>query len=130
MFYKHVDVFSQVPFAGNSLSVFFLSEMIMATKMQKIAEEMRHFESIFLCPVDNKNHEYNARIFTVEEGLDFTGHPLIGAASAVHDKYYPDSSNTILKFKLNKRSLEICITLTSTYSSAIMDQGSPDFLSP
>lgn len=129
MFYKHVDVFSKIPFSGNSLSVFFLPEMLTTAKMQKITEEMRHFESIFLCSINNNNHEYYARIFTVEEELDFAGHPLIGAACAVHDKYYPDSNSSIITFKLNTRLVEISTIRTGTYYSATMNQGVPEFLS-
>lgn len=128
MFYKHVDVFSNVPFSGNSLSVFFLPEMLIKTKMQKIAEEMRHFESIFLCQVDGKKNEYNVKIFTVEEELHFAGHPLIGAACAVHDKYHPDCDNTLLKFNLSSRSIGISTTRIAQYYSATMDQGLPEFL--
>ncbi len=129
MFYKHVDVFSSVPFSGNSLSVFFLPEMLTEARMQKITEEMRHFESIFLCQVDGKNNEYNARIFTVEEELHFAGHPLIGAACAIHDHHHPNSNNTLLKFNLGgSRSVEVNSTRIAQYYSATMDQGVPEFL--
>lgn len=129
MYYKHVDVFSKIPLSGNSLSVFILSEMLPTTKMQKIAEEMRHFESIFLYPIANREHEYQARIFTVDEELDFAGHPLIGAACAIHDEYHKDKENIVTKFKLNTRELEITSNKNPTYYSATMNQGIPEFIS-
>ena len=125
--YKHLDVFSKIPFAGNSLSVFILSEAIATEMMQKTTQEMRHFESIFLLPHQTNKYEYVARIFTLEEELDFAGHPLLGAASAIHDEYFKDLANIKVKFKLNTRSIEIETTRKDTYYSATMNQGNAEF---
>lgn len=125
--YKNLDVFSKIPFAGNSLSVFILSEAIATEMMQKITQEMRHFESIFLLTHQTNKYEYVARIFTLEEELDFAGHPLLGAASAIHDEYFKDLANITVNFKLNKRSIEIETTRKDTYYSATMNQGKAEF---
>ena len=90
---------------------------------------MRHFESIFLYPLNKSHNEYQARIFTVDEELDFAGHPLIGATCAIHDEYHKNSARVITKFKLNTRELDICSQKKSTYYSATMNQGTPEFLS-
>lgn len=123
MFYKHVDVFTQQPFSGNSLTVFIVSEMLKTRDMQKIAQEMRHFESIFLLPLDKSKNEYGARIFTTEEELDFAGHPLIGAACALHDEHHSNLQRSTFKFKLNTRELDIKTSKSTNYYSATMNQG-------
>lgn len=128
MFYKHVDVFSKIPFSGNSLSVFFPTSMLETSYMQKIAEEMRHFESIFLYPTKFHN-EYQARIFTMEEELDFAGHPIIGAACAIHDKYYKNKKASSIKLNLNNKTVSIETIKQNKYYSATMNQGMPEFIS-
>ncbi len=52
--------------------------------MQSIAVETRQFESLFLSSLRGHN-QYEARIFTMEEELDFAGHPLLGGAAVLHD---------------------------------------------
>jgi PhzF family phenazine biosynthesis protein len=54
--------------------------------MQALTIELRQFESVFLEQAGASN-EYNARIFTMEEELDFAGHPVLGAAAVLHEKY-------------------------------------------
>lgn len=80
--YYHVDVFSKKPLTGNGLTVMIADEFPSAEVMQSIAKEMKQFESIFLCKITED--EYNARIFTVDEELDFAGHPILGATAVVH----------------------------------------------
>jgi PhzF family phenazine biosynthesis protein len=50
--------------------------------MQRVAQEIRQFESIFLSDVSPTGAA--ARVFTVEEELPFAGHPLLGAAAVLH----------------------------------------------
>ena len=54
--YSHVDVFSRVPFGGNSLPVFPDAAELTAEQMLRITQEMRHFEAIFLQPTDERGH--------------------------------------------------------------------------
>jgi trans-2,3-dihydro-3-hydroxyanthranilate isomerase len=77
--YRHVDVFSDTPFSGNGLAVFVLKIELPTNVMQTVTQEMRQFESIFLTQKIVPN-EFRARVFTMEEELDFAGHPTLGAA--------------------------------------------------
>lgn len=43
-----VDVFTSEPLSGNGLSVFLLDDELPAHTMQRITQEMRQFETIFL----------------------------------------------------------------------------------
>ena len=75
-----VDVFAREPLSGNGLSVFLLDDELPTLAMQRITQEMRQFETIFLRRIDGTSR-FNTRIFTMEEELPFAGHPVIGAAA-------------------------------------------------
>jgi len=75
------DVFSAKPFGGNSLAVVLDRGDLSADEMQRMTEELRHFETIFL---DGKNDRPTARIFSLHGELPFAGHPLLGAACTLH----------------------------------------------
>lgn len=82
---KLVDVFAQAKFSGNSLTIFYdlnAAEMTTA-RMLQLTQEMRQFESIFLFETSSS---LRARIFTMEEELDFAGHPLLGLAAHLHEE--------------------------------------------
>ena len=49
--------------------------------MLQITREMKQFETIFLRKL--QDCEYRARIFTIDEELDFAGHPILGAAAVI-----------------------------------------------
>src|SRR5512145_274448 len=70
----YVDVFATCPFTGNGLTVFLDTEHWSPSVMQRLTREMRQFESIFLSDVQPGGA--TARVFTVEEELPFTGHPV------------------------------------------------------
>jgi PhzF family phenazine biosynthesis protein len=83
--YYHVDVFTNKPLSGNGLTVFTEAECFSKTDMQRLTQEMRQFESIFLQRItNNKIRDY---VFTCEEELNFAGHPVLGAAATLHDLF-------------------------------------------
>lgn len=90
MIYYHVDVFSKGPLTGNGLTVLICDTMPPSDIMQNIAKEMKQFETIFLCK--RSRHEYDARIFTIDEELQFAGHPILGASAAVMNEERAASS--------------------------------------
>jgi len=83
--YQHVDVFTSRPYGGNSLTVFPNSRGLTSAQMLAVTLEMRHFESIFLEPTEDAR-TVKARVFDLIEELDFAGHPIIGAASVLHER--------------------------------------------
>lgn len=123
--YYHVDVFSSSPLSGNGLTVFTESADFSDRLMQRITQEMRQFESIFL----QRTTEFSfiARVFTCEEELDFAGHPVLGAAGLAHDLYYPESSDCTWKFQLNSKTVEVSTTKEGDYYNARMNQGVAEF---
>lgn len=78
--YHHVDVFSSKPLSGNGVTVFRLGEALPTAVMQELTREMRQFESIFVLH-EAGSQTVRAWVFTMEEELDFAGHPVLGAAA-------------------------------------------------
>jgi PhzF family phenazine biosynthesis protein len=94
--------------------------------MLKITQEMRHFESIFLAK--NAERSYSARVFDLFEELDFAGHPVLGAACALHMiSGLPDEQ--VWSFELKARTVAIRTRRRKvTGYAATLDQGAPAFL--
>lgn len=127
MIYYHVDVFSSKSLSGNGLTVIFHTEDLDVQYMQRIAEEFKQFETIFLRQIGEKH--FRARIFTVEEELDFAGHPILRAVSSIHEKQYSEERNTTILFELNSnKMLQAESIKKDNYFQATMNQGIPKFL--
>lgn len=88
--FQLVDVFTSMPYRGNSLTVFPDAGDLSTTQMGQITGELRQFESIFLKPTGPQGH-WHARIFDLFEELDFAGHPVIGAAAVLHHQHGRDA---------------------------------------
>jgi len=127
--YRHVDVFSKTPLSGNGLTVFTNCEGLSTEAMQKIIQEMRQFESIFLFPTA-ESHRFLARIFTMEEELDFAGHPILGAACVLHEQIKNEEQKG--KWVLELRAKTVSTTTLKKEKSylATMEQGEPYFELP
>ena len=77
--FRLVDVFTDVPFAGNQLCV--VPECpadLSAGDMLTLAREMGFSETTFVTAT--RDHGYDVRIFTPVEELPFAGHPTLGTA--------------------------------------------------
>ncbi|WP_272952310.1 PhzF family phenazine biosynthesis protein [Mycolicibacterium smegmatis] len=124
--YSHVDVFSRVPFGGNSLPVFPDARGVSSEQMLRITQEMRHFETIFLEPSDRPD-TVRARIFDLFDELPFAGHPIIGAAAVLHRRSGIATPRT-WRFHLAATTVEITTESTAAGFSGVLDQGTPVFL--
>jgi trans-2,3-dihydro-3-hydroxyanthranilate isomerase len=124
--YRHVDVFSKVPFSGNGLTVFPESRGLPGEIMQRITQEMRQFESIFL-DVAPSSSLVKASIFTMEEELDFAGHPVLGAACVLHELMAENRQQAQWLFQLKAGPVAVTTQRQEGWYSATMDQGLPIF---
>lgn len=124
--YHFVDVFSNKPFSGNGLAVFPNADQLNKTFMQLLTQEMRQFESIFF--YEKGADIFRAFIFTMEEELDFAGHPLLGLASMIHDLYAKESLRNEISIELNDKTVGVVTTKKDGFYSATMNQGIPKFL--
>ncbi|EKF9769913.1 PhzF family phenazine biosynthesis protein [Vibrio cholerae] len=123
---KLVDVFTQNKLSGNGLTIFYDYKSLNKDEMLSLTQEMRQFESIFVCAGDN-NKSYKAKIFTIEEELDFAGHPIIGLAAHLHDESGKDDQQE-WTIELNAKLVKVKTKKTDTYYHASMNQGSAEFI--
>lgn len=75
MLYFHADVFCKQPMTGNGLTVITAKAFPPHETMQRMAQEFRQFETIFL--VQRGANSFDARIFTVEESWILPGIPFL-----------------------------------------------------
>ncbi|HET7048218.1 MAG TPA: PhzF family phenazine biosynthesis protein [Solirubrobacteraceae bacterium] len=127
--YRHVDVFSEVPFAGNGLIVAFGEPRNLPTEaLISLTVEMRQFELIVV-DVKPRAGRVSARIFTAQEELPFAGHPVIGAAAALHERDAIEPSRSWV-FVIEGREIAVRSERTERYYTAEMNQGSAVLGSP
>jgi PhzF family phenazine biosynthesis protein len=99
--YVHVDVFSSLPYSGNSLAVFPDARGLTAMQMLRITQELRHFETVFFEPAP-QSHTVRARVFDLFEELPFAGHPVIGGAAVARDLLSRNEAELIAARALNE----------------------------
>jgi trans-2,3-dihydro-3-hydroxyanthranilate isomerase len=120
--YHHVDVFSSKPLSGNGVTVFQLQKALPTVVMQELTREMRQFESIFVLQ-KGKSTKVRAWVFTMEEELDFAGHPILGAAAALHKETMAHARKVSWIFQLNKKSFPVQTLRQASHYRVEMDQG-------
>lgn len=124
--YLHVDVFAPRAFAGNSLPVFVDAPDLDSRQMLSITRELRHFEAIFLSSTAEPRR-FAARVFDLFEELPFAGHPIIGAAAALH-RLKGDRADEHWTFDLTGRSVTVATRRTPGGYFGMLDQGPAEFL--
>jgi trans-2,3-dihydro-3-hydroxyanthranilate isomerase len=128
--FRHVDVFTDVPFAGNGLIVLFGDPAaVSAEVLISVTVEMRQFELI-MAGWQPDAGRVPARIFTAEEELPFAGHPVLGAAAALHERHAAGEPERSWEFVIAGREIAVRSRRTSGYYEADMDQGAPVLAAP
>ncbi|NVC94077.1 PhzF family phenazine biosynthesis protein [Vibrio natriegens] len=122
---KLVDVFSKKKLSGNGLTIFYDYKSLNKSEMLSLTQEMRQFESIFV-GISDKSGSCRAKIFTIEEELDFAGHPIIGLAAHLHEESGKNEQQE-WTIDLNKKSVKVKTKKTDTYYHASMNQGVAEF---
>jgi trans-2,3-dihydro-3-hydroxyanthranilate isomerase len=82
-----VDVFADQLYAGNPLAVVVCADPMSADVMQKIAAETNYSETTFVRPAGEPDAGYPVRIFTPAREIDFAGHPILGTAWVVRQRF-------------------------------------------
>ncbi|QSX40566.1 PhzF family phenazine biosynthesis protein [Shewanella cyperi] len=119
-----VDVFAKEKLQGNGLTIFSDCDALTTEEMQAWTREMRQFESIFL---QRRQDGFHVRIFTVEEELDFAGHPLLGLALHLHQQYGTTHAHDWL-VHTKSRPIHLSSREEGGEFIATMDQGKPEYL--
>lgn len=122
----HVDVFSSKPYGGNGLTVVIHDKALTDKEMQRIACEFKQFETIFLKKI--QSDVYEARIFTVEEELEFAGHPILGGVAIIHQEFFAQDSEKIITLKLKNKDVVATSKTMGLYYEVTMNQGTPQWL--
>ncbi len=89
--FVQLDVFTARPLEGNQLAVFTDARGLSDAEMQALAKEMNLSETTFIVPGDPEMETRDGvrvRIFTVDEELDFAGHPTLGTAAVLRDRQF------------------------------------------
>jgi PhzF family phenazine biosynthesis protein len=123
--YVHVDVFSSLPYSGNSLAVFPDARGLTAIQMLRITQELRHFETVFVEPTAQPT-TVRARVFDLFEELPFAGHPLIGAGAVLHQSCARAGPQT-WHIELSQKSVSLSTDRTERGYYGLLDQGAPEF---
>ena len=121
--FRHVDVFTETPYAGNGLIVVSGGVDAPAQQLLAITRELRQFETIFVAPLAD-GRRVRARIFTAEEELPFAGHPVIGAAAVMHERAGPHAGEHEWTFVIAGREIRVR-SRPHGYFAAWMDQDVP-----
>ena len=125
--FRLVDVFAAQPLSGNGLTVLVTEDPLPSELMQRLTVELRQFETIFLTPTE-KPGRFRARVFTMEEELDFAGHPVIGAAAVLHEIYAPGEASMSWNIDLNQQTVEVESRWQENHVAVTMRQETPLFL--
>ncbi len=121
--FSHVDVFADKPFAGNGLIVLFGDpSYFSAEALRTVTAEMRQMESILVHTASGTS-SVAARIFTAEEELPFAGHPVIGAAAVLHDRFAAEEPSYGWSFQIAGREIAVRSHQNADYYRAEMNQG-------
>lgn len=124
--FHHVDVFSAVGYAGNSLAVFVDPPPLAAGQMARITREIRHFESIFVTTSPDAE-VVHARVFDLSAELDFAGHPVLGAAAVLHGSAAGVDEPRQWTFVLRGRTVGVrTVRRLDRHVTALLDQGRPE----
>jgi trans-2,3-dihydro-3-hydroxyanthranilate isomerase len=123
--FRLVDVFAARPLGGNSLTVVVTDAPLDVGLMQALTIELRQFETIFLVSTDQP-HRFAARVFTMEEELDFAGHPVIGAAAVLHESAGGDD-DAAWTIQLNQQQVLVESRRLPLGYEVSMHQASPSF---
>lgn len=80
--FKQVDVFTEVPYAGNPVAVVLDGKGLDTEQMQTFARWTNLSETTFVLPPTTPEADYRLRIFTPVSELPFAGHPTLGSCHA------------------------------------------------
>jgi trans-2,3-dihydro-3-hydroxyanthranilate isomerase len=119
--FLQLDVFTQIPLAGNPLAVFTDARGLNDGEMQGLAREMNLSETTFILPRDAATEARDGkkvRIFTVEEELPFAGHPTLGTALCLYASQARSNSKKSAEIILDLKAGKIPVRFTAKSENA------------
>jgi trans-2,3-dihydro-3-hydroxyanthranilate isomerase len=119
--FVQLDVFTQMPLAGNPLAIFTDARGLNDSEMQAVAREMNHSETTFILPRDpatEAREGKKVRIFTVEQELPFAGHPTLGTALHLYASDLASNPNKSAQITLDLKAGKIPVRFTANSENA------------
>lgn len=87
-----VDVFADRRYGGNQLAVIEDAASLETDEMQRIAREFDFSETTFIESSDPEARRHEVRIFTPEAEIPFAGHPTLGTAFVLLERFASDQA--------------------------------------
>lgn len=120
-----LDVFTDVPLAGNQLAVVHDADGLDEATMQAFARETRLSETTFVQSPTASGADYRNRIWAMPGELPFAGHPSLGTAVAVARARGQARARYIQQTAAGLQPVEV--TLDGDHARASMLQEPPQF---
>ena len=89
------DVFARERFEGNQLAVFPDAAGLSDEEMQSLAREIHFSETTFILSKQPNDRGWPVRIFTPAREVPFAGHPTLGTAFVVWDRFLGRKSDEV-----------------------------------
>lgn len=121
MRFHYLDVFTDRPYTGNPLAVFFEEGGLTNELRQAVAREVGFSETTFVDPVPDAEGRWKVRIFTPDKEIPFAGHPTIGTADIISRHLAPGAARLVLSLGVGP------IPVVREGSRWTMDQKPPAF---
>jgi PhzF family phenazine biosynthesis protein len=96
--FRQIDVFTDVPYAGNPVAVVLDADGLDTDTMQQVARWTNLSETTFVLPPTTAEADYRVRIFTPVLELPFAGHPTLGTCHAwLTDQPAPPATGEVVQ---------------------------------
>jgi trans-2,3-dihydro-3-hydroxyanthranilate isomerase len=119
-----VDVFAERRFAGNQLAVVEDGASLSDDEMQAVASEMNYSETTFVESDERRDGGYDVRIFTPEAEIPFAGHPTLGTAAVLRERF--DAGEEI-RLNLGVGQIPVEVRQAGDAETFWMTQNAPEF---
>ncbi|UCG43239.1 MAG: PhzF family phenazine biosynthesis protein [candidate division WOR-3 bacterium] len=118
------DVFARDRFQGNQLAVFPDAAGLTDTEMQALAREMHFSETTFILADRPGEKGWPVRIFTPGCEVPFAGHPTLGTAWVIWDRFLGRKSSLV---RLDLKVGTVPVAVEDKGERLVMTQVAPEF---
>ncbi len=127
--YILLDVFTSVKYGGNQLAIFPDASSINPDLFQSIALELNLSETVFLFPPDHETEYYSMRIFTPGQELPTAGHPTVGTAFYLSQKFdHPENGSAAISLLQKVGKIDVEVEFKNNIADMVtMNQPLPHF---
>jgi trans-2,3-dihydro-3-hydroxyanthranilate isomerase len=118
------DVFARKRFEGNQLAVFPDALRLSDEEMQSLAREIHFSETTFILSDRPNERGWPVRIFTPAREVPFAGHPTLGTASVIWDRFLGRKADEV---KLDLKVGVVPVAVEENGERLVMTQVPPKF---